>query len=386
VELTLSIVWFAIVAWLIARAVGQRGLLKCLEPIVAPRPDGDAIAVIVPARDEEINIANCLQRLIQQTYPAAQTRILVVDDQSRDRTREIASALAHKCGRIDLLCSTPLPPDWTGKSHACAMGAQAATASKWLCFLDADVRAEPEMIASAGAYADREDLDLLSLSPRQELKSFAERLIMPCGFYLLAFCQDLRRVQSRDSAVTTVTGQCMLVRRNAYDAVGGHAAVHGAICEDLALALLVKRLRGRVRLVDGRRLLSTRMYTTAAALWIGISKNLVDMLQGERRTLAIAVAAPILAWSTFLMPLFDAIGCAQNVPHACLAVWPGGLASIAALGLHVAGAAYFGIPLWYGPLFPIGYTVGSLIAFDSIRRRWTGTIQWKGRTYKRARS
>ncbi len=385
-ELALSILWFAIVVWLIARALGQRGLLTTLEPVAPPVCEVSDVAVIVPVRDEEANIARCLQSLAEQTYATPQTRILVIDDQSRDRTREIVAAFVEKYAQIELTRSPALPPGWTGKSHACAIGAQLAGGSEWLCFLDADVRAEPEMLASAVTYAAGEGLDLLSLSPRQEFETFAERLIMPCGFYLLAFCQDLRRLQARDCASTVVTGQCMLIRRSAYDAVGGHGAVRGAICEDLELGLLVKRLRGQVRLVEGRRLLSTRMYTDASALWIGISKNLVEMLQGARRTLAIAAVAPILAWATFLIPLLDAVGCAHSVQGACLALWPASLASAAALGLHIAGAAHFGIPVWYGLLFPFGYTAGSLIAIDSVRRRWVGAVQWKGRTYTRASS
>lgn len=384
-ELALSILWFAIVVWLIARAVGQRGLLNTLEPVAPPASVSD-VAVIVPVRDEEANIARCLQSLADQTYATPRTRILVIDDQSRDRTREIVAAFVEKYAQMALTRSPSLPLGWTGKSHACAIGAQLAGGSEWLCFLDADVRAEPEMLASAVTYAVSEDLDLLSLSPRQEFETFAERLIMPCGFYLLAFCQDLRRLQAQDCASTVVTGQCMLIRRSAYEAVGGHGAVRRAICEDLELGLLVKRLRGQVRLVEGRRLLSTRMYTDASALWIGISKNLVEMLQGARRTLAIAAVAPILAWATFLIPLFDAVGCAHSVQGACLALWPASFASAAALGLHIAGAAHFGIPVWYGLLFPFGYTAGSLIAVDSVRRRWVGAVQWKGRTYTRARS
>lgn len=385
-ELALSIGWLVIVVWLIARALSQRGLLPRLEPVVAPAPDGASVAVIIPARDEAANIGRCVQSLLQQTYPVAQTRIVVIDDHSRDDTREIVAALAQKYGRVELMRTPPLPPDWTGKSHACAIGAEAVAAGDWLCFLDADVWAEPTMIASAVAYAGREDLDLISLSPRQQLESFAERLIMPCGFYLLACCQDLRRVQSRDSAATTITGQCMLIRRGAYQAVGGHGVVHGAICEDLELGLLIKRLRGQVRLVDGSSLLSTRMYTGVSSLWLGISKNLVDMLQGEGRTLGIAAAALILAWASWLIPLFDAIGCAHGVPGACLALWPAALASGAAFGLHIAGAIHFRTPPWYGLLFPCGYTIGALIALDSIRRRRTGAISWKGRTYKSARS
>jgi hypothetical protein len=115
------------------------------------------------------------------------------------------------------------------------------------------------------ATAACQSLDLLSIMPRQQLVSFAERLVMPCGFYLLAFCQDLRGLQAPDGADTTATGQFMLIRRSIYEAVGGHAAVHDIICEDLALARRIKQRKGQVALRDGKELITTRMYTGESA-------------------------------------------------------------------------------------------------------------------------
>src|SRR5438067_3640640 len=204
---------------------------------------------------------------------------------------------------------------------------------------------------------------------------------VPCGLYLLAFCQDLRSVQARGSSEVTATGQFMLVRRGCYEAIGGHAAVRGAICEDLMLARLLKRAGGHALLQDGRQFLSTRMYRGWSTLWIGIAKNLSEMLGGPLRTMVIAAVAVALAWAAWLVPLGDALGCAAGRPGACIALIPGVLGSAAAVGLHIAGAAYFGIPLWYGLLFPLGYSAGALIAIDSVRRRLSGRVSWKGRTY-----
>jgi chlorobactene glucosyltransferase len=385
VYLILSCIWLGIVVWLIARAFNQRGLLVALAPEAVAADDGaPGVAIVVPARNEEANIGRCLQSLMTQTYPEPQLRIVMIDDHSADATFAIADALARRDARLKIRRSPPLPPRWVGKSHACWIGARAVAvedAPEWLCFIDADVWAEPALIAAAVAAASAENLDLLSLTPRQHLESFAERLVMPCGLYLLAFCQDLREVQSPDSQETTATGQFMLVRRTAYEAVGGHAAVYGAICEDLVLARLLKRSGRAVLLMDGSRLLSTRMYTGWSSLWIGISKNLSEMLGGPRRTAAIAAAAVVLANAAWLIPLADGIGCAHDVPFACTALIPGVLGSAAAFGLHIAGAGYFGVPVWYGLLFPLGYSVGACMAIDSIRRRWRGRVSWKGRTY-----
>ena len=382
-ELFQSCALLVIVAWLILRAFRQRALLPPV-PAAAPPPSNSAphIAVIVPARDEAANIERCLRCLIPQTYPADRLRILVVDDHSADATAAIAAAIAVDHPQLGVRSSPPLPSGWVGKSHACWIGARDVSAeTEWLCFVDADVRAEPALLASAVAAASSEALDLLSLAPRQELESFAERLVMPCGLYLLAFCQDLRKVQAREGPDATATGQFMLVRRRDYVALGGHAAVHREICEDLALARLFKQSGRRVLLCDGSRLVSTRMYTGWGTLWPGIVKNLVEMLGGPGATAVTALCAVILAWALWVIPFADGVSCGRGSAQGCLAMVPAIAAALAALALHVVGAAHFRIPLWYGLMFPFGYTAGALMAIDSMRWRWRGRVGWKGRIY-----
>ena len=377
-ELVLSILWLIAVVWLLLRALRQRSALRSLRPAgfsgQAPR-----VAVIVPARDEAANIARCLAALSTQT--GSGLRIVVVDDQSTDATAAIAAAFAERDPRIRLLQAPVLPPGWVGKCHACWVGARAALAADWLCFMDADVTAEPMLIASAVEAAETEALDLLSLAPRHELESFAERLVLPCGLYLLAFIRDLERIPAPGRPEVHVTGQCMLVRRTAYAAVGGHQAVCNAICEDTALAGLIKRSGRKIALYGGERLLSTRMYSGWRTLWPGLAKNLVEMLGGTRSTVLTALAGVVLAWVAVLVPLMDALACRDGVPGACGALALALAASAAAFGLHLAGTRFFHIPFWYGLIFPLGYTAGALIAIDSVRRRLSGRVTWKGRTY-----
>lgn len=383
VQLLLSCALLAIVAWLILRAVNQRNLWRPIAASPPPQAGGAPhVAVIVPARDEEANIGRCLRCLIEQDYPVERLRVLVVDDHSVDATVSIARSVAQGHPQVSVLHNPPLPPHWIGKSRACWVGAAAvAPETEWVCFLDADVWAEPALLSSAVATALSERLDLLSLAPRQELLTFAERLIMPCGFLLLAFCQNLRQLQSREGGDATATGQFMLIRRDAYDAVGGHDAVRGEICEDRALARVLKKSGRRVTLRDGNDLLSTRMYTGWRTLWPGLVKNLVEMLGGPLPTSLIASSAFVLAWAVWLIPLADGASCGGGDASACLALLPALLAALAALGMHIAGALHFGIPVWYGLLFPLGYTAGALMAFDSLWWRLRGRVSWKGRTY-----
>src|SRR5579872_4018530 len=381
-EVALSFVWMAIVFWLIFRALGQRNLLPLLRPAASATRDPPNISIVIPARNEAANLSSCLDGLLHQTYPKDRLSIIVVDDDSSDNTLAIGRARADKSGQVKVIECPSLPPHWCGKPHACWIGASAARAdSEWFCFMDADVQAAPPLIGSAVAAARGQRLALLSLAPRQKLGSFAERLVMPCGLFLLAFYQDLETVQSPHSNKVTATGQFMLVHRQAYETVGGHAAVRQAICEDLELALLIKKAGGRVLLEDGKLLLTARMYAGWASLWTGFSKNLVEMLGGRTPTLIIAVAVLLLSCASILLPTVDAAGCAARDPADCVALIPALIGTAAAAALHIAGASYFRIPFWYGLMFPAGYAVGACLAMESLRRHWRGRIVWKGRSY-----
>ena len=164
--------------------------------------------------------------------------------------------------------------------------------------------------------------------------------------------------------------------------MGGHAAVRSAICEDLALARRMKQQGWKVVLRSGDRLLSARMYTGWTTVWPGLAKNLVETLGGPALALTIALVGLPLAWAALIIPAVDAFSCLNNEGgSACLALAAALAASAAALALHVAGTAHFRIPLWYGLLFPLGYSAGALMVLDSVRRRLYGRVSWKGRTY-----
>jgi chlorobactene glucosyltransferase len=383
-ELILSSVWFLLIVWLLRRAYRQRQLFdRVALSATKPRSSLPAVAVIVPVRDERDNVGPCVQSLLRQQYPADRLQVLVVDDESSDGTPELVAALAAQNPRVKFMHSPPLPPAWKGKTHACWTGASAVPKEiEWLCFLDADMRADPLLMSSALEAARTGRIDLLSCSPRHELHTLAERLVIPCGLYLLAFCQDLAKVQAPDSQDVVATGQFMLIRREAYEDVGGHAAVSTAICEDLELARLLKRRGHRVLLKDATLMLSTRMYTGWQTLWPGIAKNLSHMLGGPARTIVLALAAVAGAWAALGLPALDIAGCVNGTSEACVALVPAGLGSAAIFAMHIAGAAHFRIPPWYGLLFPFSYTAAGMIAVDSVRSRLMRRVRWKGRVYQ----
>ncbi len=234
--LILSFTWLVLTAILIGRALRQRGVFRDIYPPDVPSDHNPQVTVIVPARNEERNVGNCLESLLSQNYPETALRIVAVNDNSSDKTLAIMEEIAAKSARVSVLNAPPLRPGWCGKSHACWTAAEGiADRSEWLCFTDADITAGPELIPSAVALAEEENIDFLSLTPRQILVSFSERLVLPCGLYFLAFSQNLAEVNSPKCPNATATGQFILIRGPVYKVLGGHEAVRREICEDVAM-------------------------------------------------------------------------------------------------------------------------------------------------------
>ena len=191
------------------------------------------VSVIVPARNEEACLADCLRTLVGQAGPSYE--IIVVDDHSTDGTRAIAESFP-----VRVIAADPLPAGWSGKCNAAWSGAKIAQ-GQWLLFTDADTKHAPDSIATGLQEAKESSADLLSYSPKQEVGSLAERALMPVIFAELATTYPPKEVCDPDSPVAAANGQYLLIRREVYDAIGGHAAVATAILEDVELAKRAKQ-------------------------------------------------------------------------------------------------------------------------------------------------
>ncbi len=236
----------------------------------APLAASPDISIIVPARNEEATLGGCLESLSAQT--GVSFEIVVVDDGSTDRTREIAQRFAG----VRVISPEPMPPGWTGKNNALCAGVQQARAD-WLLFTDADTEHLSGSLARALDEVKREKAELLSYSPEQTVVTFAERAVMPVIFAELAARYPPHRVRENTSAIVAANGQYILAQRGAYEAVGGHAAVAGEILEDVALARLFRTNGKRVYFRYGGDAVRTRMYRNWTLLRDGWTKNLSEL-------------------------------------------------------------------------------------------------------------
>src|SRR5271170_7393351 len=261
--------------------------MPALDPVFGP----PAVSVIVPARNEEACLGACLQSLLLQN-DAAQAgvalEIIVVDDHSTDRTRQIASSFlsSPKEARVRVLEAGPLPADWTGKNNAVTAGVRVAR-GQWLLFTDADTIHLPGSLARSIAEAKRHGAAMLSYSPQQIVQSFWEKAAMPVIFAELAASFRPSQVSDPSSPVAAANGQYILITREAYDAVGGHAAIAGNLLEDVALARAVKESGRKIFFRFGGDAVRTRMYRTFAQFREGWTKNLALLFSSPLRLAAL---------------------------------------------------------------------------------------------------
>jgi glycosyltransferase involved in cell wall biosynthesis len=320
------------------------------------------VSVIVPARNEQANLERCLGSLVGQENVSYE--LIVVDDHSTDRTKAIAAAFPVRVIEAD-----PLPPGWSGKCNACWTGARAAK-GKWLLFTDADTRHSAQSIVTGLHEAEECGAALLSYSPKQEVHTLAERALMPVIFAELAVTFRPKEVSDPASPAAAANGQYLLVRRDVYEAVGGHAAIANAILEDVALAVRVKAAgyRLRFRLAD---VVSTRMYSGFDAMREGWTKNLALLFPD----------APSLAFRRILEFLLMAGSVAVSLsvrrPVRYVAVTVA-MASGFTFYRRIRRAHFD----WFSNLLAaLGLPLFAILLLRSYISHKRGSVKWKGRTY-----
>jgi len=388
VLLILSILWAAVIALLLIRAVRQYSFYQIVEPTKDGASDGASVAVIIPARNEEKNIGRCLEGLLAQQSPPEIRSIFVIDDRSTDATGQIVREIVKRNPLIHLIEGKPLEAGWAGKPHALCQGAHAAqeifgdvNEEQWLCLMDADTAAQPALLRTAVSVAQNRKLDLLSLQPEQELIGPWERLIMPCGFFLVAFTQDVRQANDPNDPNAHANGQFMLIRRQRYEAVGGYEKLRSEVWEDSAMARLVKASGGCVGVMGTKNLIHARMYRDFSSLWYGLSRQAAALLGTALGCIIAALSALLLACASLLLPIASVVILHERGADAMTvgAAACGFAGSLALLGTHLGAARYFKIPMWYGALFPLGYLMGAGIAVHAAMSRMRNTVVWKGR-------
>ena len=376
--LLLTLPWLGILLFL---TVWVR-LPRPLPPVSgSPKVDAPLVSVIVPARNEARNVEGVLTSLAMTSWPRVE--ILLVDDRSEDDTAARAAEVAARHpDRVRVLEGEPLPAGWLGKPWACHQGARAAQGDL-LLFTDADTRHAPDLLTRAVGALGEDAADAVSLAGRQLMESFWERLVQPHVFtaMLARYPRHRRPLPPERWRSAIANGQYILVRRDTYDAMGGHEALKGEVVEDMRMAQRLVHRGHRLSLRGAEDVFATRMYAGLGEIVEGWSKNV--FLGG------LATLPPWMRWVTpplmilgslllWIMPPLVLLGAAAGLLGGAWLAWSGAVVALS-LVLWCAAAWRMGAPVRYGLLYPLGALVTAWIFVRAWRRG--GRVRWKGREY-----
>ena len=362
----LSLMWFVLVA-----AAGRWGREHRLDPAAQPGAARPSVSVCVPARNEAGRIGPCVEAARASDYEPLE--VVVVDDRSDDATASEARGAAGGDERVRVVDGSPPPDGWAGKSWACTRAVEAATGDL-LLFVDADVRLAPWAVSAAVARLQAGDLALLSLFGDWELVGFWERVLVPVVGWFIRGTVDLDDANAPDGRRAFANGQFILVRRHAYDGLGGHGAVRAEVLDDVRLAEAFQAAGRRRGLLYAPGAFSVRLYESLGDIVRGYGKNLYEGM-GRRPGVGLAAVAlvtlgTLLPW--LLLALLPVLGVAWP-----WTAWAGALCTQQLVFRFRVERAdgRSGAIAWSHPLGNL------LLVVILLRSMLGGPAEWKGRRF-----
>ncbi len=330
-----------------------------------PAGEQPLISILVPARNEEKNIANCVQSCLAQNYNNIE--VLVLDDNSEDRTPFIVKTLSKGDSRVRLIQGEPLAAGWLGKNWACHQLSQSARGDYFL-FVDADVIMKPSAVGIALSAIKKYKLSMFSIFPTQILSGAGAALVIPIMNWLLLNFLPLRQVYKGSSpSLVAANGQFIAFEKGAYLRNGGHVKVRDKVVEDMELARGIKRSGEKLMTGLGGDVVECRMYPDLASSVKGFTKNFFP-----------GFGIPAILF--FLMVnLFIFIYLFPYILAVTNPLWlvPVFFISVSKVVISLLSRSYLSVEIF---AHPVQMIIMYITGMRSIYYSETGKLEWKGRT------
>ncbi len=335
--------------------------------------DYPLISVLVPARNEERKIKDCILSLLKQDYPNLE--IIVLDDNSKDRTYEIVKEISKANKKLKVLKGKVLPEHWTGKNWACYQLFQASK-GEWLAFTDADTIHKPNSISSAHRVAIKNDSQFVTYIPGLITKKLSEGLILPIMHFSFLCLFPLGLINRlKDPRISLGIGPFMFFRKDFYYKIGGHKYIKNEIVDDIILARNVKKSMGKISIVDGSDTLEVRFYRGFKEIWKGFSKNAYGVFENSPFIVLITIT---VNYFLFIYPYFLFIKSLNTKNFISISAFQVTIIS----AMKILLAIRFNTSIFLGLLHPLSCIIFLLILINSFRL-WVVEkgVEWKDRYY-----
>lgn len=362
-------------AFTLLTALGNALFIRRLRGPGSPLTQTPFVSILVPARNEALNIEQCVRSLLAQSY--ATFEVLVLDDHSTDATPFLLTEIQKKHPQLKILHGEALPAGWLGKHWACHQLAQAAR-GELLLFTDADTWHEPNALHDSVAVLVQERVDLLTALPHEEVLTWGEKLTVPVlAFAPFSFIPVFLSRWFRLSRFSITIGQFMLFRRPTYDAIGGYEAVRTHPLDDVKFGRLVLSHGFRWLLVDGTEHVHCRMYRDFRSSAAGLTRSLFAFFTHR-------VLPYVFAWTwigiVFLEPIVILALYGLGFRPSFFPGWLAWIAVLEATLLFLVIFLRFRFPVYLALFYPLSISVLVWLAFHSLISTLRGTAGWKDRS------
>jgi glycosyltransferase involved in cell wall biosynthesis len=369
--LVLAVLPFLVLCWFIIDIIqGSRQLVSLSDIVPIIGADQPRVSVIVPACNEAATIAPALATLLAQDY--GRLEIIVVNDRSTDGTGEILREIQQRHPRLLVLDIDVLPDGWLGKPHALHRGADLA-GGEILLFTDADIHMKPDTIARAVQRLEQAGLDHLCLLFRNKARGWLlNDFILDAGSGLFMLFKPWLAANPKSRRFMGV-GAFNMIRRRAYEQVGGHGAIRAHPIDDLMLGKRVKDAGLRQECLSGYDFVTVSWYESTGAMIDGLMKN-IFALANYNTALALSGVAGIV-----LLTILPQWGILFSHGPARLFFFLNVLLRLVFFGLVVRSS---GFSLWLVPaaLLTPYLTVYTILRATFMTLKYKG-IFWRGSHY-----
>jgi cellulose synthase/poly-beta-1,6-N-acetylglucosamine synthase-like glycosyltransferase len=358
--------------------LGNARMNRLRRPVTQPSTH-PRVSILIPAKDEGERVRMCLDSVLALDYPNFD--VIAVDDRSADNTGAILDEYQAKtAGNLRALHIPQggLPAGWLGKCHALFTAAKHAN-GEWILFVDSDVRVAPDALTGVLGLAVNREYDSVSIMTALECHSFLERLVLPLAAASVSAMCLISLTNDDNRLIAFANGQFFLIRRSAYEAVGGHEAVKDHITEDVALMRILKRAGYRTRLFMGRRFASTRMHSSYRQMLNGWGRIYSGVSSRRPWRILAAIGFALSGMLAYVALVIGIIRAASfNDPGWLIAA----IIHFIVMTVVIASFYHFSSnPKRYALLFPLAAPILISLYGYALKMCRTGQVAWRGTSY-----
>lgn len=339
------------------------------------------ISIIVPARNEERSLPECLRSLLGQKY--SNYEVIVINDCSTDRTLSLAIEISRLDGKLIVVDAPPKPPGWVGKNWACYQG-YLHSSGDILFFTDADTIHSPLALTSALDLMLKEKLDAMSAVPKLACKNFLTRVTLPVLSVFLHSRYSPERVNSPKTSIGYFFGSFYLITRRTYEAVGTHKAVRDDLVEDGELGHRVKELKYRLKIVRGESQIEAEWARDSKSLWNALRRLILPLYIKRKSSALLMMTYLIFALLEPYFGLLFSLALSYPVPSIPDLVLLGTtLGTIILITIASSIQSRYGLfqNSAYGLISVVGCVAITMCFVVSILAKGNRRVSWKDRDY-----